>query len=108
MQSATLRIVPADDNEFLAVEAFGLDPDTAIARRIGLVGLLRNQALDLEGAGLPQNVGPITRHMLAEPQPVTCLCKHRFQSILALEQGPWPRVDAVDVKEVEQKKYEIP
>jgi hypothetical protein len=32
---------PADDNEFLAVEALCLHPDAAIAGRIRLVDLLR-------------------------------------------------------------------
>jgi hypothetical protein len=59
MRPAALWIGPADHDEFLPVEALRLDPDAAVAGRIGRVDLLRDQAfgrarkLGDEWTGLP-------------------------------------------------------
>jgi hypothetical protein len=45
-------ISPADHDKFLAVEAFDLEPDAAIAGRIGRIGAFRNDALEIELAGV--------------------------------------------------------
>ena len=44
VRSASRRISPADDNKLLAIEAFGLDPDPAVAGRVGLIGSLLDDA----------------------------------------------------------------
>jgi len=41
--SGTFRIGPADYRELVAVQAFGFDPQTAIPRRIRLIGALRDE-----------------------------------------------------------------
>src|SRR4030095_5389825 len=46
VRPAALWIGPADDHELLAVEALRLDPDPAVARRVGSIGLLRDGALN--------------------------------------------------------------
>src|SRR5689334_21766834 len=43
---------PADHDEFLAVEAFDLEPDAAVAGRVGRIGAFRDDALELQLAGL--------------------------------------------------------
>jgi hypothetical protein len=45
VRSAALRIGPADDDELLAVEALGLDPDPAVTRRVRSIRLLGDGAL---------------------------------------------------------------
>src|SRR5271156_5926339 len=47
-RARALRIGPADNDEFLAVQKLGLDPDAAVARQVGLVDLLRDHAFDAE------------------------------------------------------------
>jgi hypothetical protein len=44
-------IGPADHHELLAVEAFDLEPQTAISRCIGRIGLLRDDPFQLQAAG---------------------------------------------------------
>jgi hypothetical protein len=46
------RIGPADHQKFLAVEAFDLEPQAAIARRVGGIGAFRDDAPELQFAGL--------------------------------------------------------
>jgi hypothetical protein len=45
-------IGPADDDKFLAVEAFDLEPQAAIAGRVGGIGSFRDDALELQLARL--------------------------------------------------------
>src|ERR1700735_53572 len=42
MRPRSFRVSPADDNEFLPVEAFGLTPQAAISWRVGRVDRLRH------------------------------------------------------------------
>jgi hypothetical protein len=39
------RIGPADDDKFLAIEAFDLEPQAAVAGRVGCIGAFRDDAL---------------------------------------------------------------
>ena len=41
---------PADHDEFTAIEAFDLAPQTAVAGRVSRIGALRDDALELEPA----------------------------------------------------------
>src|ERR1700730_7922544 len=44
-------IGPADEDKFLAVQAFDLNPQAAVAGRIRRIGALRYDALERHGAG---------------------------------------------------------
>jgi hypothetical protein len=69
VRSVTLRIGPADDDELLAVEAFGFDPDPAVAWCIGPIRLLRDGALQAQLAGLRAEGRTVTGNVLAVAQP---------------------------------------
>jgi hypothetical protein len=47
-RSRALGIGPADDDEFLAVEAFDLEPQAAIAGGISGIGAFGNDPFDLQ------------------------------------------------------------
>jgi hypothetical protein len=51
-RSPPLRVGPADHDEFLALEAFDLEPQAAVAGRVCRIGAFRDDALELEFAGL--------------------------------------------------------
>ena len=52
MRARAFWIGPADHDEFLSVEAFGFAPEAAVARRIGRVDRLGDDALEAQFAGV--------------------------------------------------------
>jgi hypothetical protein len=52
-RTAALGVGPADDDKLRLVEAFGLAPEPAIARAVGGIQPLRNDAFETERADLP-------------------------------------------------------
>jgi hypothetical protein len=52
MRSRSFRIGPADDNEFLAVEALCFAPEAPVARRIGRVDRFGDHAFEPKSAGM--------------------------------------------------------
>ena len=69
MRPASLRIRSAANYELLAVKALQLDPDAAVARRIGLIGALGDGALEAEFAGLGAELRTAASDVLAVAQP---------------------------------------
>ena len=55
MRPRSLRIRPADDDEFLPVQRFGFAPEAAVSRRIGRVDRLGDDALEAKLAGVLQD-----------------------------------------------------
>ena len=51
MRPAALGIGPTDNDELLAIEALGLDPDPAVAGGVGSIRSLRDGAFETKLAG---------------------------------------------------------
>jgi hypothetical protein len=52
-------IGPADNHEFLAVQAFDLEPQAAVAGRVGRIGAFRDDPFERLRAGLLMERGPV-------------------------------------------------
>jgi hypothetical protein len=61
MRPRSFRVRPADDDEFLAIEAFGFTPEASVSRRIRRNDRLGNDAFESELAGVLPDKLPITR-----------------------------------------------
>src|SRR5262249_1914171 len=68
MRPTSRGVGPADDDEFLAVEAFHLEPQAPIARNVWSVDPLRDDAFDAQATGLLMKVWAIAHHMIAVSQ----------------------------------------
>src|ERR671912_179354 len=107
MTAAALRVCPADDNELLAVEAFRLDPDPAVARSIGSVGALGDGALQPEPAGLRAKTRAVASDVIGVAQTVDFLAEQPLQPCLALDQRQFRRAFAVQEQQVEGEEDEL-
>src|ERR1700727_3068780 len=101
MRPRSFRIGPADDNELLSVEPFGLAPEAAVSWRVGRVDRLGHYALKAELAGVLQDKFPVAGLVAVELKAE--LARHqRLEQRLALDE-PQPRgVLAIDVQKIER------
>jgi hypothetical protein len=95
VRSAALRIGPADNNELLAVEALGLDPDPAVPWSLGTIDLLGDGALQAQLAGLCAEGRTLTDNVFAVAQAAHLLLEQPLQSFLALDQRQLGRAHAI-------------
>jgi hypothetical protein len=70
-RAAALGVGPADDHEFLPVEALGLEPEPALAREIAGVQPLRDDAPEPELAGVPMKRLTLPDLMIAVPDGIS-------------------------------------
>src|SRR5262249_13217826 len=103
VRAAALRICPADDNELFAVEALRLHPDSSVTRRIGLIGALRNGALEAELAGAGAEAWAVAGDVLAVAQTSDILPEQTLELRLALEQRQSGGALAVQEQEMKAK-----
>jgi hypothetical protein len=68
MRSRALRIGPADDDELLAVEPFGLAPKAAVSWRIGRVDRLGDRAVKTELARVLEDKPAVAGLMAVEQE----------------------------------------
>ena len=66
MRPRAFRVGPANDNELLAVEAFGFSPQSSVARRVGCADRFGDDALEAKFAGVPSDQLSIARLMAVE------------------------------------------
>src|SRR4051794_36689333 len=104
MRSRAFRIGPADHDEFLAVEALGLDPEPAVAGHVGRIGAFRDDAFEPERAGLCIKLRAPARLMIAVLQRRADTGKKGGKASLALNKRQWRKILAVEIEAVEQKK----
>ena len=64
MRARAFRIGPADHDKFLSVEAFGFAPVAAVARRIGRVARLGDDALEAHFAGMLADKLAVAGHVV--------------------------------------------
>jgi hypothetical protein len=103
MRPAALRVSPADDDEFFAVQAFGLQPRTAaIAGSIRCIDGLRHDALGLQPARLTQEGGAIAHDVIAVLQPGRRAFQDIGQPRLALEERLEEQILAIVVEQIER------
>jgi hypothetical protein len=88
------------------VEAFDLEPQTAIAGCVRSIGALRDDPFDPEGTGFFVKGR-------AEPDLVIAVLQGRFhprqqagEPFLAIDQRPCGKILAVEVEKIEQKEYQ--
>jgi hypothetical protein len=65
---ASLRVGPSNDHELLAIEALRLEPDPTVARSIGSIGELWDDAFETELAGLRPKLRTVASNVLAVAQ----------------------------------------
>ena len=93
MGPCSLRIGPADDNEFLAVEAFGFAPQAPVSGRIGRIDRLGNDALESKLAGMPADEFSVACLMVVELKPgmpATSGCRSALRSMSGRPAVSWP------------------
>jgi adenylate cyclase len=106
VRTAAARFRPADDNELLAVQALGLEPQAAIARNVGLVDPLRHHALYAQLAGLLAEARTVTHDVIGEAQTTDLALEQGPQPFLALDQGQPGGVLAVQEQQVEGHQHQ--
>ena len=100
MRTRSFRVAPADDDELLAVEPFGLALQAAVSRRVRRMERLRHHALKTELARVLQDAFAVARLMAIELKAE--LARHqRLEQRLALDERQPCGVLAIDVQEVE-------
>ena len=85
-----LRVRPSDDDKLRAVEALAFDPGATIARQIGPVCPLGDDALKGVLAGGPPERLAVAALMLAVDDPGGRILEERCQPILAFDQTTRP------------------
>jgi hypothetical protein len=103
---APFGIGPAGYHELLAVQAFDFKPQTAIARRVGRIDLLRDDPFYFQGAGAVVKGLPVADLVIAVVQRRACLQKERLKALLPIPK--MQRVDgfAIEVEEIKQEKHQ--
>jgi hypothetical protein len=97
---------PADHDKFLAVKAFDLEPQAAVAGRVGGIGAFRDDALELQLAGLLMEGRTLSAVVIAVMQGRRHTRQQRGKPRLALDQRPGADVVAVEMQKVENKKHQ--
>ena len=99
---AAVGIGEADDHELLAIAAFDFEPAAAAARPVGLGPALRDDALELEAAGLAKEVRPAIDLMIAVAQHPLRLPRNDLGECgLAVLERRAGQVPAVAIKQIE-------
>jgi hypothetical protein len=86
VRSAAARIRPADHNEFLAIQALGLEPQATIARHLGLLEPFRDDALETHLASMLADARAIAHDVVGEVQSRNRQGEERMQALLAFDQ----------------------
>src|SRR5260370_30277647 len=100
MRSRSFWVGPADDNEFLAIQAFGFEPKTLVPWRIGRIDHFGNDALEPKLAGMLSDKLAITPLMVVELKAGNAR-DQGFQKRLALDERQIGGVAAVKMQEIE-------
>jgi len=93
--AAFLRIGPADHDKFLAVEAFDLEPQAAVTGRVRGIGAFRDDALELQLAGLLMERRALSAVVIAVVQGRRDTRQQFGEPQLALDQRPRANIVAV-------------
>ena len=105
--ATALGVGPADDHELLAVEALRLDPKAAIARRVGSIGPLGDDAFEAELAGLFAEARATAGNVFAVAQSRNRLPEQALQALLALDQRQGRGAFAIQVQQVEGEEDQL-
>jgi hypothetical protein len=95
---------PADHHELLAVQAFHFKPQAAIAGRVGRIGALRDDPLQLQGAGMVVEGPAAPDLMIAVLQRRAGVRQQFVEALLPLRKRPRADGLVIEVQEVEQEK----
>ena len=103
--SAALRITPSDDDKFLPVEAFDLEPRAPVGF-VAAIDALRDDALDTVFAGQAMEHRPLPDLVIVVPQRFRRTFQQRFQSGFAVHQRQCSQVLAIRLA-VASRKSEL-
>src|SRR6185369_17033868 len=97
-------ILVAEDDEFLVLLAFRLDPVVAAARTIGRVAPLRDHAFEAEPAGVREHLRAADLEMIAVAHDTIriAIFEQALQRGLAREQRLAGQVRAIEMKQIER------
>src|SRR5271169_5419398 len=98
-----LRVTPPDDDEFLAVEAFRLQPRAPIGL-IPTINALRDNAFEAVLAGQTMEGRALADLMIVIPERLRYADKERLQPSLAVHQREVADVLAIQEQQVEQEE----
>src|ERR1700722_37708 len=100
MRPRSFRVRPADDDEFLPVQPFGLAPQAAVSRYITRLDRLRDNALKTEFPGVLEDELAVASLMAVELN-ARLACDQRLKKRLALDKRQARDVPAVKMQEIE-------
>src|SRR5215469_6342718 len=103
------RVGKADDDDFLAVAAFDLEPAATAPGPIGCVAALRDDAFEAEAAGLAKNRRSLALLVVAVAQYTRSVLRNDVGEcgLAVFERCPG-KVPAVTIKEVEGEEIQPP
>ena len=96
----SLGFGPADDDEFLAIKAFGLAPETPVARRIGCIDRLGDDAFEPEFASMFADQLAVAHLVIVELKAGNAL-DQGFEKRLALDERQAGGVPAIKMQKIE-------
>src|SRR5215469_15288081 len=101
------RVGKADDDDFLAIAAFDLEPAATAPGPIGCVAALRDDAFEAEAAGLVKNRRSLALLVVAVPQCTSSIVRNDVGEcgLAVFERCPG-KVPAVAIKEVEGEEIQ--
>ena len=105
--ATALWIGPADNHEFLPVEALRLHPNAAIAWRVATISQLGDDAFEAELAGLFPEAWATAGDVFAVAQPRNRLLEQVLRALLALGQRQGRGAFAIQVQQVEGEKDKL-
>src|ERR1700722_364923 len=100
MRPRSFRARPADDDEFLPVQPFGLAPQAAVSRYITRLDRLRDNALKTEFPGVLEDELAVASLMAVELN-ARLACDQGLKKRLALDKRQARDVPAVKMQEIE-------
>src|SRR5262252_7692145 len=106
----TLRIGVAADHHFLTLEAFDLEPLAASCAAIGRVPQLGHDALEAVPAGLGEEGGAVTHHVIAVAERTGCVThrpEHIGEETFAVFQARPRHIAPVQVEKIEDEVREL-
>jgi hypothetical protein len=105
--STSLGIRPSNDHELLADEAFGFDPDPAVARCVWSAGALGDDAFQAELAGVLTETRAAPSHMLTVPHALDFFLEQPLEPLLALVQRQFCRTPPIEKQKIKGEEHEL-
>ena len=101
-----LGICPSDNHEFLAVQAFGLNPQTPITRNVGCIGSLRDNPLQAQLARFGIEGRASSDLVIAVLERWAYSAHHRGETGLPFQEWQAGQILAIEGQQIEEKVHQ--